>query len=179
MLALAQRSEPRLRATQVNDVVQRMWETVGERSVTPGVEVILDLAPELPMVWADADQLQQVFLNLYVNAMQAVGNVGKVMVSTRFAPRGGILSGASVEVMVADTGPGIAPQDIPRIFEPFFTTKNMAEGSGLGLAISQDIVLSHHGRIEVESTPGHGSRFTVALPPLDAHPASAQSVNHG
>lgn len=178
LLSLAQRSEPRLRATQINDVVQRMWETVGERSVTPGVEVVLDLAPDLPMVWADGDQLEQVVLNLYVNAVQAVGNVGKVRVSTQFTPRGALTSGASVEIVVADTGPGITPQDMPRIFEPFFTTKNMAEGSGLGLAISQDIVLGHHGRIDVESTPGQGSRFTVALPPIAAHPASAQSVNH-
>jgi signal transduction histidine kinase len=177
LLTLAQRAEPRLRAIQINEVVQRMWDTVGERGVTPGVEVVLDLAPDLPLVWADADQLQQVLLNLYVNAVQAVGASGKVMVSTRFTPRGVLVSGASVEVVVADTGPGIALQDLPRIFEPFFTTKNMTEGSGLGLAISQDIVLGHQGRIAVESTPGHGSRFTVALPPIGAAQGSAPSVH--
>lgn len=81
-------------------------------------------------------------------------------------------------MVFADTGPGIAPQDMSRIFEPFFTTKNLAEGSGLGLAISQDIVLSHQGRIQVESTLGHGSRFTVAVPPADAQPMPTQLVNH-
>lgn len=178
LLTLARRPELRLRSVQLNDIVQRTWDTIGERSLSPGVEVVFDLAPDLPLVWADPDQLQQVFLNLYVNALQAVGTVGKVTISTRCAPSYGLLSGMSVEVVFADTGPGIAPQDMDRIFEPFFTTKNLAEGSGLGLAISRDIILSHHGRIHVESTLGHGSRFTVAVPPADAQPTTAQFVNH-
>jgi len=178
LLTLARRPEPRLRVTQLNDVVLRTWETVGGRSAPSGVEVAFDFTPDLPTVHADPDQLQQVFLNLYVNALQAIGTVGKVIVSTRFLPHGGLLSGASVEVVFADNGPGIALQDLPRIFEPFFTTKNLAEGSGLGLAISQDIVLSHHGRIHVESQPGRGSRFTVAFPSADTTESSVQNVRH-
>jgi signal transduction histidine kinase len=178
LLTLARRPEPRMRALQLNDIVKRTWDTIGERSAPTGVEVNFNLASDLPAVWADPDQLQQVFLNLYINAVQAIGNSGTVTVSTRAAPHSSLLPGASVEVEFADTGPGIAPQDMPRIFEPFFTTKNLAEGSGLGLAISQDIVLSHHGRIHVASTPGQGSRFIVALPAAEVRPATAQLVNH-
>lgn len=178
LLTLARRPELRLRLTPLNDVVLRTWETVGGRSAPPGVEVTFDLTLHLPPVHADPDQLQQVFLNLYVNAVQAVGPVGTVTVSTRFLPHGGLLAGGSVEVVVADSGPGIALQDLPRIFEPFFTTKSMAEGSGLGLAISQDIVLSHHGRIHVESQPGQGSRFTVVLPAVNAAESSVQYGRH-
>lgn len=178
LLTLARRPEPRLRLTQLNDIVRRTWDTVGERSAPPGVEVVFDLAPDLPLIWADADQLQQVFLNLYVNALQAVAHTGTVTVSTRGTPANGSSAGSNVEVVFADTGPGIAPQDLARVFEPFFTTKSLAEGSGLGLAISQDIIVSHHGRISVDSTPGHGSRFTVVLP-VGAGPApAAQHTSH-
>jgi signal transduction histidine kinase len=178
LLTLARRPELRLRPVQLNDIVQRTWETIGERSAPLGVVVNFNLASGLPSIWADPDQLQQVFLNLYVNAIQAIGNNGTVTVSTRIAPPNSSWSDASVEVEFADTGPGIAPQDMQRIFEPFFTTKNLAEGSGLGLAISQDIIQSHHGRIHVESTPGQGSRFMVVLPVADARPVAALLVNH-
>jgi signal transduction histidine kinase len=69
-----------------------------------------------------------------------------------------------LEVEVTDTGPGIAPEVLPHIFEPFFTTKGLTGGTGLGLAISQELVRSHHGQIRVESVPGQGNRFIVALP---------------
>jgi signal transduction histidine kinase len=69
-----------------------------------------------------------------------------------------------VEAVVADTGPGIPPQDLPHLFEPFFTTKGMVGGTGLGLAICREIILSHHGDIRVESEPGQGTRFIVVLP---------------
>ena len=173
LLSLARRPEPRLRATQINEVVQRMWETVGEQSTTPGVGAHLHLTPGLPMVLADPDQLQQVFLNLYVNAVQAMGSAGTVNIATRFSSPNGTSAPASVVIEFTDTGPGIAPQDMPRIFEPFFTTKSMAEGSGLGLAISQDIVLNHHGRILVNSTLGQGSQFVVMLPAINAAATSA------
>lgn len=178
LLTLARRPELRPRQIQLNDTVRRTWETIGDRSASPGVEVVFNLAPDLPPVWADPEQLQQVFLNLYVNAVQAIGNSGTLTVSTRSVPQGGLLPDASIEIEFADTGPGIAPQDLSRIFEPFFTTKSLAEGSGLGLAIGQDIVLSHHGRLHVESALGHGSRFIVALPVADAPRVPAQQEHH-
>jgi signal transduction histidine kinase len=86
------------------------------------------------------------------------------MLRTRCQPPGPLDAAGWSEIEVTDTGPGIAPHDLPHIFEPFFTTKGQVGGTGLGLAISREIIRSHHGEIRVESMPGHGSRFIVSLP---------------
>jgi signal transduction histidine kinase len=174
LLTLARRSEPLLRAVQLQDIVRRVAEVVSDRGTAAGVEVTLDLAEELPPVLGDAEQLQQVLLNLSVNALQAVGTAGRVTLRTRCQPPGSLGPEGRSEVEVADTGPGIAPHDLPHLFEPFFTTKGQIGGTGLGLAISREIIRSHQGEIRVESTPGHGSRFIVSLPwagtPAAQHP---------
>ena len=106
-------------------------------------------------------QINQVVLNLLVNAMQAIEaagqGAGRIEIETR-------LQGDEVVLEVADDGCGIPAAILPRIFDPFFTTKPVGQGTGLGLAISHGIVADHGGRIEVESTPGRGSRFRVILP---------------
>jgi two-component system NtrC family sensor kinase len=112
---------------------------------------------ELPPVHCSPQQLKQVFLNLVVNAAQAVETGGRIVVATR-------ADGGCVEVDVADSGRGIAPEIRDRIFDPFFTTKAVGEGTGLGLGIAYQIVRSHGGSIEVESEPGLLTRFTVRLP---------------
>ena len=119
-------------------------------------DVVRDLG-ELPTVRCFPGQLKQVFLNLLTNAAQAIEGYGEVTLTTR-AVEGG------VEVAVADTGAGMEEEVRRRIFEPFFTTKPVGQGTGLGLAISYGIVLAHRGRIDVESRPGQGARFTVFLP---------------
>jgi two-component system, NtrC family, nitrogen regulation sensor histidine kinase GlnL len=106
-------------------------------------------------IQGNESQLQQAFMNLIFNALEAVGNNGEVHVSTA-------ADDASVKISVRDTGPGIPSDNLPRLFEPFFTTKK--NGTGLGLAICQRIVEEHHGRIEVHSECGKGSVFTVCLP---------------
>lgn len=113
---------------------------------------------EIPQIDAYSAQLNQVWMNLLVNAAQAIGpNTGEVEISTR-------ADAESVYVTVKDNGNGIDPQDLGRIFDPFFTTKPVGEGTGLGLSISFGIVERHGGRIEVESKPGKGTSFTVVLP---------------
>jgi signal transduction histidine kinase len=102
-------------------------------------------------------QLRSVFLNLVINAAQAVDPGGNVLVATR-------VDGDHVVVSVADDGCGIPSELIDRIFDPFFTTKAVGEGTGLGLAIVHQIVASHGGDIQVESTPGRGTVFRVRLP---------------
>src|SRR5215510_6208283 len=164
LLTLAHRSEPQLRAVRLNEIMRRVWEIVGDRGNSGGVEVTLALADDVPPILGDPDQLQQVLLNLSVNAVQAVGASGRVTLSTQFQPNGSLGTAEMVEVVVADTGPGIPPQDLPHIFEPFFTTKGMVGGTGLGLAICREIILNHRGDIRVESEPGQGSRFIVVLP---------------
>jgi signal transduction histidine kinase len=121
-----------------------------------GVEVALDLPPDLPAVAADEHQLSQVFLNLLLNAGDATGGSGRVEIRARSEREG-------VAVEVRDTGPGIAPADLPRIFDPFFTTKDPGEGTGLGLAICHRILEAAGGDIQAANAPGGGACFTLRL----------------
>jgi signal transduction histidine kinase len=164
LLTLACRPEPQLRVIHLNDIVRRVWEVVGDQGGRPGVEIALELAENVPPILGDPDQLQQVLFNLSANALQAIGTAGRVVLSTRSSQDGSPSNGRVAEAVVADTGPGVHLNDLPRIFDPFFTTKDATGGSGLGLAISRAIILSHHGEIRVESEPGQGSRFIVSLP---------------
>jgi signal transduction histidine kinase len=107
-------------------------------------------------VHGEESELQQVFMNLLLNALEAVGNNGELIVTTRNDSDG------QLSVLVRDSGSGITRENLSRMFEPFFTTKK--NGTGLGLAICRRIVEEHRGRIEVESEPGKGSTFTVTLP---------------
>jgi signal transduction histidine kinase len=164
LLAPARRSEPHLRAVYLHDIVHRVWDAVSDRGAAAHVEVRLELAETLPLVMGDPEQLQQVLLNLSVNALQAVGSAGCVTLRTRCQPVGPLSTTGHAEVEVADTGPGIAADDLPHIFAPFFTTKGVTGGTGLGLTISREIIRSHQGEIRVESHPGHETRFIVSLP---------------
>jgi len=119
---------------------------------------------ELPPVDCYAGQLNQVWLNLLVNAAYAVRDGGEVRITTRS-------EGERVVVRVSDTGRGIAPEHLTRIFDPFFTTKPVGEGTGLGLSVTYSIVERHVGEITVESEQGRGTTFTVTLP-VDARGAS-------
>ena len=109
------------------------------------------------MVQADPDQMQQVLLNIIVNALHAMPQGGELKVATRLIKAEGV-----VEVAVSDNGRGIAEADVEKIFEPFFTTKT--SGTGLGLAICRNIVESHRGTVDVESAPGQGTTFRIRLP---------------
>ncbi len=121
-----------------------------------GVDVEVAVAPGLPAVSADERRLAQVFLNLLLNAGDAMNGSGKVRIAAR-------AEGDGVIIDVRDSGPGIAASDLPRVFEPFFTTKAAGQGTGLGLAISQGIVESFGGELAAASEPGGGAVFTVRL----------------
>jgi GAF domain-containing protein/CheY-like chemotaxis protein len=126
-----------------------------------GITVERDFAPALPLVSADSQQLQQVFLNLLLNAEQAIGpgrSDGRIVFRTRVVD-----GGRTVRVEVMDNGPGIPAEILPRIFEPFFTTKEVGSGSGLGLSVSYGIVQEHGGRLTAESEPGR-TVFILELP---------------
>ncbi len=112
---------------------------------------------EIPLVEGARRELEQVFLNLIVNAGQALEELGVLRVRTA------VIDG-EIEIAVADSGRGIAPEHLDRIFDPFFTTKPVGEGTGLGLSISHEIVRRHGGRIDVSSEPGCGTEFRVRLP---------------
>jgi signal transduction histidine kinase/CheY-like chemotaxis protein len=124
-----------------------------------GVELSVEADPETPKVQAVREQLQQVVLNLALNALHATPQGGRVTLRVRPGARGG----ACIEVV--DTGSGVPAEDLERIFDPFFTTKDPDQGTGLGLMISHGIVADHGGTIEVESSEGWGTTFRVHLPP--------------
>jgi len=127
------------------------------------IKVRRDLAQEPLLFLGIEHQLQQVFLNLFLNARDAMPKGGWLTVSTR-------VDGSSVTAEVADTGSGIPPEQLARIYDPFFTTKAIGRGTGLGLSISYGIVREHDGSIRCDSAVGQGTRFTLALPVL-AQPA--------
>ncbi|MDQ3907335.1 MAG: ATP-binding protein [Acidobacteriota bacterium] len=118
-----------------------------------------DFDPHAPQVSADSDQLQQVFLNLLLNARDAMPEGGELRVSTRHDARA-----CEVVVEIADTGAGIAPEHLAHVFDPFYTTKPAGRGTGLGLAVCYGIVTAHGGRIELAPDDSRGTRATVALP---------------
>jgi signal transduction histidine kinase len=112
---------------------------------------------DIPDIECYPNELNQVFLNLLINAAQAITDHGTITIRT-------FVDGGYAKIAVSDTGVGIAAENLSRIFDPGFTTKNVAHGTGLGLSICYKIVQNHHGKIKVESVPGKGSTFTVALP---------------
>jgi signal transduction histidine kinase len=139
----------------LNELVRDSLRVAGS-DVPPGVAVEI-AAASLPPIRCAANGLRQVFLNLIVNAIQAVGERGRVLLSTR-------QEGSELVVRVEDDGPGLSARDRERIFDPFFTTKPVGQGTGLGLTVSYEIVQSHGGVIRVDSEPGQGAAFEVRLP---------------
>jgi len=156
LLDFARQSEPAFGPVTISRVINAAMSLVSHQAKMKDVEVIREDMPSLPLVTADYRQLQQVFINLVVNAIQAMPDGGKLTIRSSLGEDGW------VRVSVQDTGSGMTPENLERLFTPFFTTKE--KGSGLGLAISYGIVERHGGKITVESEVGKGSTFTVHLP---------------
>jgi len=160
LLTFARLQEPERRATDLNQLIRDTLDLQAYRLRTSRVAVALDLAPDLPQPAVDAQQIQQVLVNLVVNAEQAMaaaGRPGQLAVATRSA-------GSAVEIRVNDNGCGIPSEHLDRVFDPFFTTKAPGEGTGLGLSVSYGIVRDHGGEIRIESRLGEGTTFIVLLP---------------
>jgi CheY-like chemotaxis protein len=161
-LALARHRAPERGRVAISPLVQEAIELLAYPLRVDSVEVVVDLAPDLPALWADGHQLHQVLVNLITNAHHALRGAP--------APRRLTLTASAdpgqsrVAIEVADTGPGIPPEVLPRLFEPFFTTKPPGQGTGLGLSLCRGIVEDHAGSITVESGVGQGARFRIELP---------------
>jgi signal transduction histidine kinase len=143
-----------LQQVKLDDEIDRTLALIEPR--LKGIEVVRDYG-ELPPVRCFAGQLNQVFLNLLMNACDALDGRGTIRITTRAEPGG-------VMLRFEDDGPGMPPEVLSRIFEPFFTTKAVGKGTGLGLSLSHGIVARHGGHMEVDSRPGAGARFTIRLP---------------
>ena len=155
-----------LRELQVNAVVEEGLQLIAHQIAIQGLTLEKDLQPT-PPVRADFGQLRQAVVNVALNAIEAMGKRGVLTVRTRGAADGG------VDIVIADTGPGIAPEHLKHVFEPFFTTKE--KGTGLGLSVVYGILQRHHGRVDVQSEVGRGTTFVLSLPPLDPGDARARA----
>ena len=166
MRQFGRKSDPQLDEIQINEVLEKSFEIFRQQLVVRGIEVDWEIEQNLPLIMADADRLEQVFINLLINARDAIEakwgpkspqqGDKKITLKSRS-------EGARVIVEVQDTGEGIAESNLDKVFEPFFTTKDVGEGTGLGLSISYRIVHDLGGRIAVVSREGEGASFIVTF----------------
>jgi len=143
---------------KINNVINTSLNLVKDQSMFHGIEIKADLAGDLPEVIGDRARLEEVFLNLFINATDAMKGKGTLTITT------GLSRNNSVKITVSDTGEGINKEHLPHIFEPFFTTKEPGRGTGLGLSIVYGIIRKHNGFIDAESEPGKGTAFIIVLP---------------
>lgn len=162
LLEFSRHSESHAELTDLNKVLEETLALISRQSFFFNITVVKQMDPDLPRVMADRSQLQQVFMNILINAVQAMEEKGTVTLASRRGEDG------FAEVIISDTGCGIPPDKLGRIFDPFFTTKPSGKGAGLGLSIAYGIVTKHGGDIRVTSEVGKGSSFIVRLPPAQA-----------
>ena len=143
---------------QINQAINTALKLVRDQSMFHGIEIETHLAEDLPEVIGDRSRLEEVFLNLFINAADAMKGSGKLSIVT------GLGTNNLIRIFISDTGKGIDEEHISHIFEPFFTTKEPGKGTGLGLSIVYGIIRKHNGSIDAESEPGSGTTFIISLP---------------
>ncbi len=158
ILDFARQSPPTTKTVKINEIVNRALDLVAHSAVLQNIQVIKELDPSLPELVGDFDQLQQVFTDLILNAIQAMPEGGRLTLHTSAG------DGNQLKIEVDDTGCGIPQENMSKLGIPFFTTKGKQKGVGLGLAVVYGIIKQHQGRIEVQSKAGGGTTFTVYLP---------------
>jgi two-component system NtrC family sensor kinase len=163
LLDFSRQREPVKSSCDVNAILQDCIILLVNQAQFHNIEIVLDLDLDLPLVIADPSQLERVFVNLMVNAAEAMEGSGRLTLVTRINK-----SKQAIEILIQDTGHGVAEEDLKRIFDPFYTTKEVGKGTGLGLAISYGITMEHGGRLSVESEVGIGTTFTMSLPITEA-----------
>jgi signal transduction histidine kinase len=157
LLFFSRQTPPEKLGVDLNKVVEDGLSLLEPRCAKAGITVVRKLAPEAPVVLGDAAQLQQVLVNLGVNAIQAMPEGGTLQVGTA-------MEEAVACLTLEDTGVGIPPENLERIFLPFFTTKDVGAGTGLGLAVVHGIISLHDGTVHADSEVGRGTRFEIRLP---------------
>jgi signal transduction histidine kinase len=157
LLIFARQMPPTKIQVNLNKIVEESLYFLESRCARHGIQLLREFAPDLPDITADPTQLQQVLVNLVVNAIQAMPQGGRLTVTTRAGDDHVLLA-------VEDTGTGMTEEVRDKLFTPFFTTKDIGQGTGLGLPVVHGIVTSHGGSIRVESELGQGARFTIELP---------------
>jgi two-component system NtrC family sensor kinase len=168
LLNFSRTGDAQFREVDINRVLDDTLQLLEPQLRNTKIEIIRHYAPDLPAGYGNASKLQQVFMNMILNARDAMPVGGRLTIQTRLVE-------TSLVIDFRDTGVGIAPENIARIYDPFFTTKEVGQGTGLGLALSYGIIQEHGGRIFVESRPGEGTHFTIKLPAAFARQIQAAS----
>jgi len=156
LLGLSRSSSVENKPVDINKLINRLLVLFRHEAEKHKIEICLELDESLPLVFADDNKIAQVFMNLTINAIQAMGNSGSLTIATR-------REGSFCRISFGDTGEGIQPENMPFIFDPFFTTKKTGKGTGLGLSVSRGIIEQHDGTLRAESEPGRGATFTIRL----------------
>jgi len=171
LLDFSRERPPEKRRQDVHIVLEQAIALVERQALFLNIEIERDFDPDVPPILMDTSQMQQVFLNLLVNAGEAMPDGGRLTIRTRATASpvraesgAGLATPDHVEIALRDTGTGIPPENIDKIFDPFFTSKDVGQGTGLGLAVSYGIIEQHGGTLNVESTLGQGATFTITLP---------------
>lgn len=157
LLDFTRRDETSFEEISINEVLTRTANLMGNEISLNNIRLDLDLGDNLPRVMGNVHNLQQVFLNLFLNAIQAMPDGGSLAVRS-------CVEDQKVRIDVTDTGIGISPEHLDKIFDPFFTTKEVGKGTGLGLSVSYGIIEKHHGQLVAQSEIGKGTTFTITLP---------------
>ena len=158
LLEFARESFPEKKMNSINQIIEHTLELVSHQTIFQDVDVQYRGGEGLPELEVDADQLQQVFFNMFINAGQAMPNGGSLTITTKF-----VEEEKAVLIVIEDTGTGISQENLAKIFDPFFSTKAQ-KGFGLGLSVSYGIIENHGGRVDVRSREGEGTRFSIYFP---------------
>ena len=159
LLEFARQSEPEMRMLDINEVLKQSIAITAHAAELRNIKMAINLNSEIPGIEGDSDKLQQVFINMIINAIHAMPDGGELTIAAR-----PVKDGNFVEIEISDTGCGIPEENIKKLFDPFFSTKETGEGTGLGLSVSLGIVERHGGSIDVRSKVNEGSAFTIKLP---------------
>jgi two-component system NtrC family sensor kinase len=159
LLDFSRQRKPDKTLSDLNSVLSDCVSLLENQAIFHNIQINKNLQEDLPMLICDPSQIERVFINLIINAAEAMDGNGQLILETQHIP-----TDEFVKIAISDTGPGIRPEDIDKIFDPFFTTKDVGHGTGLGLAISYGIVKAHRGTLTVESELEKGTSFTVSLP---------------
>jgi PAS domain S-box-containing protein len=172
LLEFTRQTRHLMRHHDINRALTRTLFLLESQTLFHNIAINKDLAPSLPLVLSDIQQLYHLFMNVVLNAAQAMEGRGTLTIKSRLHP-----DMNRVCIDITDTGPGISKEHLPHIFEPFFTTKDEGKGTGLGLSLAYRIIQNHEGHIHAESSPGKGKTFTIELPIGSKHDEGDESGN--
>jgi len=172
LLEFTRQTRHLMRPHDINQALTRTLFLLESQTLFHNIDIVKDLDVSLPLVLSDIQQLYHLFMNIVLNAAQAMEERGTLTIKSRMLP-----DVNRVCIAISDTGPGISQEHLPHIFEPFFTTKDEGKGTGLGLSLAYRIIQNHEGHIHAESSPEKGTTFTIELPIGSKHDEGDESGN--